>query len=104
MYKEAKFPKKNKICLHDYQEGKSTPKEEKEETALNLDGKFPKDFSTPGFQKTTSALNANPLTQEIHSSIMHQKSSPSGLVLEFEIWGQFDTKQKSKSFTVCHCV
>ena len=27
-----------------------------------------------------------------------------GLVLEFEMWKHFDTKQKSKSFTLCNCV
>ena len=27
-----------------------------------------------------------------------------GLVLEFEIWRHFDTGQKSKLFTLCHCV
>ena len=27
-----------------------------------------------------------------------------GLVLEFEMWRHFGTKQKSKSFTLCHCV
>ena len=26
------------------------------------------------------------------------------LVLEFEMWRHFGTKQKSKSFTLCHCV
>ena len=27
-----------------------------------------------------------------------------GLVLEFKMWKHFDTKQKSKSFTLCDCV
>ena len=27
-----------------------------------------------------------------------------GLVLEFEMWRHFDTKQKSKSFTLCDCI
>ena len=30
----------------------------------------------------------------------YKKSSPVGLVLEFEMWRHFDTKQKSKSFTL----
>ena len=34
----------------------------------------------------------------------NQKSSPAGLVLEFEMCKHFDIKQKSKSFTLCDCV
>ena len=34
----------------------------------------------------------------------NQKSSPAGLVLELEMWRHLDTKQKAKSFTLCHCV
>ena len=36
--------------------------------------------------------------------IMYQKPSPAGLVLEFQMWRHFDTKQKLKSFTLCHCI
>ena len=32
------------------------------------------------------------------------KSSPAALVLEFEMWWHFDTKQKSKPFTLYNCV
>ena len=32
------------------------------------------------------------------------RNQAQSLVLEFEIWRHFDTKQKSKSFTFCHCI
>ena len=41
---------------------------------------------------------------EYLTRMFYDKLSPSGLVLEFMMMSHFDTKQKSKSFTLCNCV
>ena len=41
---------------------------------------------------------------QVNAILEYQKPSSAGLVLEFEMWRHFDTKQKSKPFTLCHCV
>ena len=51
-------------------------------------------------------VNGKPKTLlvRLNCYILDQISSPAGLVLEFEMWRHFDAKQKSKLFTLCHCV
>ena len=57
-----------------------------------------------GWPNFTQFWTPTPIERKRFTHYSYLKSSPESLVLEFELWRYFDTKQKSKSFTLWNCV